>query len=62
MHPDVRTVDRPQIRGADTNSLLRMSDAARGVADESPSRLERARAGRTMGRIARELGKRNVLL
>ncbi len=62
MYPDVRTVNQPRIRGADTNSLLRMYDTARGVAAEFPSRLERARAGRTTERIAQELRKRNVPL
>jgi len=52
--------DRLSIRGADSNSLLRMYDAARGVADKSQSRQERARADRALQRITKELQKRHI--
>jgi hypothetical protein len=54
--------DRLSIRGADGNSLLRMYDAAREVADKSLSRLERARADRALQRITKELQKRHIAL
>ena len=62
MRDDVRTLDQSQIRGADSNSLLRLYDAAKGTSHEAPSQHERERAGRAMQRIALELQKRNVPL
>jgi hypothetical protein len=62
MRPDVLALDQPHLRGADSNSLLRLYDAAKGIADNSPSPKERARADRALQRIARELRKRNVPL
>jgi hypothetical protein len=49
-----------EIRGTDSNSLLRMYDAARGAASTSESQLERAKADRAARRIAQELQKRRV--
>lgn len=60
MHPDALALDLPRIRGTDSNSLLRMYDTARAVANTARSQLERDRAGRAMGRIAQELRKRDV--
>jgi hypothetical protein len=48
------------LRGADSNSLLRMYDVARGIASAAGPRQGRARAARAAERIARELRKRNV--
>ena len=62
MRSDVLTLGQPQIRGADSNSLLRLYDAAKGLSHEAQSRQERERAGRAMRRIALELQKRNVPL
>jgi hypothetical protein len=60
MHPDVLALDQPGIRGADSNSLLRMYDEARGLSARSASPKERARANRAVERIARELAKRKL--
>ena len=62
MHPDVLALDRPRLRGTDSNSLLRMYDAARAAARASRSQQERDRAGRAVERIAQELRKRDVPL
>ena len=62
MRHDVLALGQPHLRGADTNSLLRLYDAAKGIVDNSPSPKERARADRARERIARELQKRNVPL
>ena len=62
MRNDVLALDQPHIRGTDSNSLLRMYDAARGVAGTSSSQQERARADRVLRRIARELQRRNIPL
>lgn len=48
------------LRGIDGNSLLRMRDLAREVSATSPLQAERAKAGRAVERITRELRKRNV--
>ncbi len=60
MRPEVLTLGEPKIRGTDSNTLLRLYDAARGISRDSSSALERRRAGRAMERIARELKKRRV--
>jgi hypothetical protein len=62
MRHDVLTLAQPHLRGSDSNSLLRLYDAAKGIADHAPSPKERARADRALQRIARELRKRNVPL
>jgi hypothetical protein len=54
--------DRWDIRGADSNSLLRMYDSAAGVLNSSPLQLERERAEKAMMQIAKELQKRKVAL
>jgi hypothetical protein len=59
---DVLTLDRRNIHGTDTNSLLRMYDVANEIFNKSRSQQERTRAGKTIGRIANELQKRNVPL
>jgi hypothetical protein len=48
------------IRGTDSNSLLRMCDQAYHARDTSPSRLDRAKAERVIRRIMTELRRRNV--
>jgi hypothetical protein len=62
MRPDVPSLGEPEIRGTDSNTLLRLYDAAKGMSHDSPSQRERQRAGRAMERIARELQKRKVPL
>ena len=60
MGDDILAADQRNIRGTDSNSLLRMYDAASDIATRSPLQQERARAGRALQRIAKELQKRNV--
>jgi hypothetical protein len=62
MHQDVLALAQPSIRGADSNSLLRMYDQAKGISARSSSPKERARADRAVQRIASELQKRKVAL
>jgi hypothetical protein len=54
--------DRWDIRGSDSNSLLRMYDLAAGVLNVSQLQTERANAEKVMQRIAKELQKRKVAL
>ena len=60
MGGDILTVHQCNIRGTDSNSLLRMYDVANDRVNTSPLQQERARAGKVSQRIARELQKRNV--
>jgi hypothetical protein len=62
MSHDVVTWDLKNIRGTDTNSLLRMYDLATGVLNTSKVQWERARADKASLRIGKELHKRNVAL
>jgi hypothetical protein len=62
MRPDLLALDQPTIRGADSNSLLRLYDIALGISTQSPSPKERARAQRILERIAHELERRKVRL
>ncbi len=55
-------VDNAQIRGTDSNSLLRLYDRVCHIAAISGNQLERLRADKTRQRIADELTKRNVPL
>ena len=48
------------IRGTDSNSLLRLYDRAREVVASSVLQQQRARAEKTLERIAKELRKRNI--
>ena len=54
--------DRWDIRGSDSNSLLRMYDLAAGILNASASQGERENADKAMQRIAKELQKRKVAL
>jgi hypothetical protein len=60
MGNDVFLCKRWDIRGTDSNSLLRMYDLVTGVFNKSKSQQERARADRAMQRIAQELRKRKI--
>jgi hypothetical protein len=60
MRDDFLTFHHPNLRGIDSNSLLRMYDAARVASARAPSQQERARADRAIQRIAKGLGRRNV--
>jgi len=60
MSNDGLALDRWNIRGADTNSLLRMYDQATDISTKSKSQQERARNDKIIQRIAKELQKRKV--
>jgi len=62
MSDDVLTPEQRNIRGNDSNSLLRLYDRAKGIFTRSDSKQERARADKALQRIARELRRRNVEL
>lgn len=50
------------LRSTDSNSLLRLYDRAQDVLRTSVGQLERARAGKTIERITKELQRRKVPL
>lgn len=62
MSNDVRAFEQRNLRGTDSNSLLRMYDLANEVFKESPLQQERAKADKALQRIAKELQKRHVAL
>jgi flagellar motor protein MotB len=62
MRDDPLTFDQATVRGADSNSLLRLYDLSRELFNNAQSQQERARADKAVRRIAKELGKRNVPL
>jgi len=57
---DVLLLKESNIRGIDTNSLLRMYHLAQGVVTHADSKVQRDRADRTAERVRAELRKRNV--
>jgi hypothetical protein len=57
---DVLIIGERNIRGMDTNSLLRLYDFALGVVTRADSQLERVKADRAAQRALAELRKRNV--
>jgi hypothetical protein len=57
---DVLIIGERNLRGMDTNSLLRVYDFARDVGTRSDLQMERAKADRTAQRVLRELRKRKV--
>jgi hypothetical protein len=52
--------DRPTIRGADTNTLFRLYDRARVVANGTGTQSDRDRATRSVRMITRELRAREI--
>jgi hypothetical protein len=60
MSNDILVSNAGNIRGADSNSLLRMYDIATECLNKSKSQQERARSDRLIKCIAKELRKRNV--
>ena len=62
MSNDVLPFQHWNIRGADSNSLLRMYDLATEVFNKSKSQQERARTEKLIQRIVKELQKRKVTL
>ena len=61
MSNDIFPLDRGSLRGTDSNSLLRMYDLVTGVFTRAKSQQERARAGKAVEQLVKELRKRNVL-
>jgi len=59
MNDELR-IDLQNIRGTDSNSLLRFYDQARSVCNSSASEQERTRLEKTIQRVAKELLKRKV--
>ncbi len=53
---------RRDLRGTDSNSLLRLYDQANEISTKARSQMERTRADKALARIAKELQKRNVAL
>ncbi len=62
MNHEFLSVHTQQVRGLDSNSLLRMYDLANDVFRRSSSQPERARADKAIRLIRTELGKRKVTL
>jgi hypothetical protein len=60
MSHETLTLARANLRGSDSNSLLRLYDLASGIFSRAQSQLERDRAGKAIQRIAQELRRRNV--
>jgi len=57
---DVLIIGKRNLRGMDTNSLLRMYDLARDVVTRSDLQIERAKAERAAQRVLTELRKRKI--
>jgi hypothetical protein len=62
MNDELLTLRQQEIRGTDSNSLLRLYDVASAIVNLSPSQHERTRADRVVRRLAKELQRRNVPL
>jgi len=60
MTTDGLTLDLRDIRGTDSNTLLRLYDLAHGRLGHSQSLQEKVRAERALDRIRKELRKRKV--
>ena len=60
MSTDLLTLGRQNLRGTDSNSLLRLYDRAQEIVSRSSSQQERLRADKVIRRIAAELQKRKV--
>ena len=61
MSNDVLTVTTQDVRGTDSNSLLRIRDCAHEVLMNSHLQTERKRAESAIQRITKEMQRRNVL-
>jgi len=62
MSNDTLALARKNLRGTDSNSLLRWYDLANSIFNKSPLQQEREDADKVLRRIARELEKRHVSL
>ena len=58
----ISSFDQRNIRGTDSNSLLRMYDQANEIFNKSVLRQKRVKADKAIRRIVKELQKRNVSL
>jgi hypothetical protein len=57
MNPDVLALDHRNIRGTDSNSLLRLYDLANKIVSQSSLQQDRAQADKARDRISKELRK-----
>jgi hypothetical protein len=62
MSNEALAVNTQQVRGLDSNSLLRLYDLAKDVCKRTSSQQERARADKAIRLIRTELEKRKVAL
>jgi len=53
---------RKNLRGTDSNTLLRLYDLANGIFNTSPLQQEREDADKILRRLAKELEKRKISL
>jgi len=60
MNEDVLSMGQRNLRATDSNSLLRMYDAAQQILHRSPLQMDQTRAGKAVERIEKELKKRHV--
>jgi hypothetical protein len=60
MGDDIYTMSERALRGTDSNTLLRLYDAAAGASRREQPPLKRARADKALRRITEELQRRNV--
>ena len=62
MSSSILTLEPLNVRGTDSNSLLRLYDTGTRIFSTSQLQMERARAEKAIRLIAKELKKRNVTL
>ena len=62
MSADHFPLDLHDVRGSDSNSLLRLYDRANAIYKSAQSQEERTRAARALRRIVDELRRRDVVL
>lgn len=62
MSNNALTFGQTNLRGTDSNSLLRLYDLAHEIFTKSASQQERTRADKALHRIAKELKRRNISL
>ena len=60
MSDDIYTMSERALRSTDSNTLLRMYDAATGASQAAQPPPKRARADKALQRITKELQRRNV--
>jgi hypothetical protein len=60
MTHDLLTFEQRNVRGADSNSLLRMYDQAKEIFSRARLQQERSRADKAIQRIAKELNRRKI--